>query len=48
MLESNINEGSQSLSDPSGLEYGVSITDPCIGWDETERLVRASYSQAAS
>ena len=48
MLESNINEGSQSLSDPSGLEYGVSITDPCIGWDETERLVRASHSQVES
>ena len=40
MLESHINEGSQSLGDdPSVLEYGVSITDPCIGWVETEDLL---------
>ena len=48
MLESNIREGSQSLGDPSGLEYGVSITDACIGWDETEKLVRASYLRLES
>lgn len=48
MLESNIREGSQSLGDPSGLKYGVSITDPCIGWDETEKLVRASYLRLES
>ena len=45
MLESNIKEGRQSLDDPSELHYGVSITDPCIGWDETEKLVRAAYSR---
>ena len=37
MLESNVNEGSQPLS--SSLEYGVSITDACIGWDDTEALL---------
>lgn len=37
MLESNINEGNQPLS--SSLEYGVSITDACIGWDDTEALL---------
>ena len=23
----------------AGLKYGVSITDACIGWEETEKLV---------
>ena len=45
MLESNIREGSQSLGDPSALEYGVSITDACVGWEETEELVRAAYAR---
>ncbi|KAJ9457440.1 Phospho-2-dehydro-3-deoxyheptonate aldolase [Diplonema papillatum] len=40
MLESNLNEGSQKLVDPSKLKYGVSITDACIGWEQTESLLR--------
>lgn len=40
MLESNLHPGTQKLtSDPSLLSYGVSITDGCIGWDETETLI---------
>ncbi|NND92362.1 MAG: 3-deoxy-7-phosphoheptulonate synthase [Granulosicoccus sp.] len=39
MLESHINAGNQSLKDPKDLEYGVSITDACIDWDTTERLM---------
>lgn len=40
MLESNLFEGNQKIpSDLNGLKYGVSVTDPCIGWDETERIV---------
>jgi 3-deoxy-7-phosphoheptulonate synthase len=40
MLESNIHPGSQpAASDRSKLHYGVSITDACIGWDETEELL---------
>ena len=45
MLESNIREGSQSLGDPSELEYGVSITDACVGWEETEELVRSAHAR---
>ena len=45
MLESNIREGSQSLGDPSKLEYGVSITDACVGWEETEELVRWAHAR---
>jgi 3-deoxy-7-phosphoheptulonate synthase len=41
MLESNIAAGNQPLqSDPSQLQYGVSITDACIDWETTEDLIR--------
>ncbi|WP_189515417.1 3-deoxy-7-phosphoheptulonate synthase [Kushneria pakistanensis] len=40
MIESHINWGAQKLtSDPSQLEYGVSITDACIDWDTSEKLL---------
>jgi 3-deoxy-7-phosphoheptulonate synthase len=40
MLESNLFEGHQKFgNNPDGLTYGVSITDECISWDTTERLV---------
>jgi 3-deoxy-7-phosphoheptulonate synthase len=37
MLESFLEPGRQDISD--NLAYGVSITDACMGWDETERVV---------
>ena len=44
MLESNLKEGRQPIpADPRQLEYGVSITDPCIGWETTERLLEQAY-----
>ena len=36
MIESYIEEGAQSIGD--GI-YGKSITDPCIGWEDTKRLI---------
>jgi 3-deoxy-7-phosphoheptulonate synthase len=46
MLESNIMPGSQPVqSDRSKLQYGVSITDGCIGWDETEELLLEAHSR---
>jgi len=40
MLESNLFEGNQSVPDDlSALKYGVSVTDACIGWDTTEKLL---------
>ena len=40
MVESHINEGNQKLSgDPQALKYGVSITDSCISWETTEKLL---------
>lgn len=44
MLESHLFPGNQKLgSDPADLAYGVSITDACVGWDETEALVSEAY-----
>jgi 3-deoxy-7-phosphoheptulonate synthase len=40
MLESFLKEGKQSLEKPEQLIYGLSITDSCIGWEETEELIR--------
>ena len=46
MLESNIVPGSQPVqSDRSKLQYGVSITDGCIGWEETEELLLEAHSR---
>ena len=33
MIESHLNEGNQKISD--NLKYGQSITDACIGWEDT-------------
>lgn len=35
LLESNLKPGNQSWKEGSHLEYGVSITDACIGWEES-------------
>ena len=40
MLESNLNPGNQKVDRSQELQYGVSITDACIGWEETEKLLR--------
>jgi len=48
MLESNLIEGRQDLpEDTSALRRGVSITDACIGWEETERLLRDAWRSFA-
>ncbi len=41
MVESNLKFGKQSIpEDLKQLEYGVSITDECISWDQTEIMLR--------
>src|SRR5215469_13934486 len=40
MLESNLVAGAQKPGNPKSLVYGQSITDACIGWDETLVLLR--------
>jgi 3-deoxy-7-phosphoheptulonate synthase len=40
MVESNLNEGSQPIpKNLADLRYGVSLTDSCIGWEATERML---------
>lgn len=39
MLESNIAEGRQDWQPNSPLRYGVSITDACVGWEETVEIL---------
>ena len=36
MIESYIEDGAQKVG---GHCYGKSITDPCLGWDKSERLI---------
>ena len=36
MIESYIEEGCQKIGDHI---YGKSITDPCLGWEKSERLL---------
>ena len=41
MVESHLKFGNQKIpADLSKLEYGVSVTDGCIGWDVTEQSIR--------
>jgi 3-deoxy-7-phosphoheptulonate synthase len=47
MLESNLLPGRQTWRQGAPLEYGVSITDACIGFAETERLLLEAARQLA-
>ncbi|KAJ3086866.1 hypothetical protein HK102_012317 [Quaeritorhiza haematococci] len=42
MIESHLKEGRQNIppEGPSGLVYGQSITDACIGWEDTESVLK--------
>ncbi len=44
MLESHLEEGRQELV-PGALRYGVSVTDACLGWADTESLLLEAASQ---
>ena len=44
MIESYLHEGNQSVPEnPQDLKYGVSITDACVNWETTERMLRNSH-----
>ena len=46
MLESNLFEGNQKYTgDLSALKYGVSITDECISWETTEKLLLDTHEK---
>ena len=39
MIESHLLEGRQDIEAGSSLTYGQSITDACIGWDDSKMLL---------
>ncbi|MBN1816112.1 MAG: 3-deoxy-7-phosphoheptulonate synthase [Sedimentisphaerales bacterium] len=41
MLESFLEEGSQTIQSGQSLRFGVSLTDKCLGWEDTESLIRS-------
>jgi 3-deoxy-7-phosphoheptulonate synthase len=45
MLESNLVAGNQKFPNQQGLTYGQSITDACLDWDTTERIVLEAATQ---
>ncbi len=48
MVESNINHGSQAFPQPvENLKYGISITDGCIDWPTTEKMIRDGHRALA-
>jgi 3-deoxy-7-phosphoheptulonate synthase len=48
MIESNLFGGKQSLvADPTQLRYGVSVTDACLAWEETEGILREMHASLA-
>ena len=45
MVESYLGEGSQPIpKDLNELKFGVSITDACLGWEITERMLRSGHA----
>ncbi len=44
MLESYLKTGKQPMKSRAELTYGLSITDGCLGWDETEALILEQYA----
>jgi len=49
MVESNLHEGNQPIpKKPADLRYGVSITDSCIGWETTGRMLRWAHETLAN
>jgi 3-deoxy-7-phosphoheptulonate synthase len=46
MVESNLVAGRQNLDTATGLVYGQSVTDACVGWADTEPMLR-ELAQAA-
>ena len=46
MIESFLSAGNQKVpADISQLKYGVSITDACIDWETTERILLAAHDR---
>jgi 3-deoxy-7-phosphoheptulonate synthase len=47
MIESHLFEGNQPLESPQDLKYGVSITDACVDFPTTEKIL-LEYARAVT
>ena len=47
MVESYLEEGNQPVTNRAELKYGVSITDACVNWTTTERMLRDAHAKLA-
>jgi 3-deoxy-7-phosphoheptulonate synthase len=45
LIESHLEPGRQAPRAGEPLAYGVSLTDACLGWDETEALLREAAAR---
>ena len=45
MLESYIKTGQQNIVSTGKMIPGISLTDPCLGWTETEKAILAAYEK---
>jgi len=41
MVESNLVEGRQELTPGKPLKFGQSVTDACLGWDDSTKVLEA-------
>lgn len=48
MLESYLKAGSQPIKDSADMTPGLSVTDPCLGWTETEAAIREAFKSLPS
>ncbi len=48
IIESFLEEGNQAVTNIPKLKYGCSITDACIGWEVTERIIKEGYKKLSS
>jgi 3-deoxy-7-phosphoheptulonate synthase len=47
MIESHLHEGKQAVGADQALRYGQSITDPCLGFDDTQGLLEVLANAVA-
>ena len=48
MMESYLYTGRQDVVEGKDLKPGLSITDACIGWEETETAIRKAFKALAA
>lgn len=49
MIESNLNAGNQSIAENlEDMQYGVSVTDKCIDWQTTEKMLMRTFQSLSA